>query len=234
MDQEAFGENVEYTCVCDYVEGPRKTSSLPVDVLLGQRCCPFCLMNVFLDKRKFYPDPEVALSPYLFVDKKGLPVEKQATAENFKELAALANVAARPGTVFGGHSPRIIGARYYARKGLSVKQVMHAGRWKSEKTALRYIGNALSSLRMKEFRKKSFDAKLAKAMEKFGPAVPSKPPPAEACTAGKWLYATRGKRVHRWRGGCTTHCNKHLCSFIVVDEGFMAKKCIKCFGPEVD
>ena len=139
-----------------------------------------------------------------------------------------------PGRQFGGHSSRIIGARFYTRKGLTVEQVMHAGRWKSKKTAMRYIGNALSSVRMQEFQKNSLQAKLTKVLEKCGQAGPAKPPPPEACTIGKWLYATRGKRVHRWRGGCTTECNNKLCSYIVVDEGFVSRKCIKCFGPEVD
>ena len=235
-DQEGFGEDVEYVCTCADKGGDKRPGFKTEEVKNGQKLCTFCLAWELVDKRKNYPDLRVSKSAVLFCDMEGEPVEKDKTAENFKEVAAMAAVVPRPGTSYGGHSARVIGARFLARQGLTLKQIMYAGRWTSEKTAMRYIGDAIHTVMShtiaKDLKKKNVGcAKAPNAKPEEGAAPP---PPNEKGPTPQFLFATRNKKLHKCRGGCTTRCGKHLCSFIVVGEDFIAEKCDKCFGPEID
>ena len=197
-DSLAAGVTIRFPCVC--------SKSLSV-------ACPACTGKYYLENLAKQGDT----SKYLFHQENGEPCTKEGWAKTFEALSA----HLPPSEHFKnwtGHTPRVTGARYYARKGFRVESVMYYGRWKSEKIARWYIGNAVAEIQ---------PGSVFHRTEQEDPTEQWRTQE----TRGDFILSLRSTIVHVKLGpkSGVAKCKKTLKGYVDLEYITSEQRCAKCF-----
>ena len=75
------------------------------------------------------------------VDRYGYPVERQLTTETIRQIIVRRSAAVGVTERISGHSLRVGGAQHLQKLGVTMPQLLRAGRWRSEAQAMNYVAN---------------------------------------------------------------------------------------------